>query len=586
MIDDWDLLRKWVTDGAQDAFAEIVNRRINLVYASARRRLGDDHAAEDVTQAVFLLLSQRAETLRRRESLPAWLFTAVRYTAANAIKMQRRRDHHEHLAAKGKSMTATMENDPEISRGLLDESIDKLSTSDRTALLLRFFQEKSLADVGAAMGIGENAAEKRVSRAVGRLRKILLGSTGDSQAVLSALATSAAEVAPSQLGATVIGTMFAGANAGAKITLLTRAAGRSMARAAGGFVVATVTIMVLVIVAVSAFVAQRNRPAPPPAPAKAVAAAAQTDLIAQVLQFDVVVKQPTDDPATLLRQAHDGIAAAEQKLRNLRTNSIIKYEKQNSAGQWTSAGEIDQTLWIENTQTERFRDDVHNSVTEWTGGTAPFYREKFIVVCDGSSSKRLTTAGGAPQAFQPHLEGRISASNFGPSGSPWGQTIYGAIDQRTSPPSPKLRLSETLAPGLGASARQVTLNGRECVELSLKRPMEETLFVDPSHGWALVGYDWSVPQRIVERYVVKELMPAGQGIEIPADVVGVVMPGQRFELRTTAAVANDPAWSEKLFQLEWPPELTAVWDDRTHTVIRFPAKASPGATQSSGEHGL
>jgi RNA polymerase sigma factor (sigma-70 family) len=585
MIDDWDLLRKWVTDGAQDAFTEIVNRHINFVYASARRRLRDDDAAEDVTQAVFLLLSQRADTLRRRESLPAWLFTAVRYTTANVMKMQRRRNHHEYLATIGKPTTATTDG-PIVDSRLLDASIDKLPNSDRSAILLRFFQGKSLAEVAAAMGIGKDAAEKRVSRAVGRLRKILLGSVGESQAVLSALATSAAEVAPPQLGNTVIGTVFAGANAGTKITLLARAAGRSITRVSASFVVMTSTIVVLVIVVVSAFVPPRDHRVPPPAPAKpVVAATAQTDLIARVLPFDVVVKQPAGDPATLLRQAHDGIAAAEQKLRNLRTDSIIKYEKQNAAGQWTSAGEIDQTLWIENTQTERFRDDVHNSVTEWTGGTAPFYREKFIVVYDGSSSKRLTTAGGAPQAFQPHLEGRISASNFGPSGSPWGQMIYGAIDLRTSPPSPKMRLSEALAPGLGASARQVTLNGRECVELSLKRPMEQTLFVDPSHGWALIGYDWSFPQRIAERYVVKELMPAGEGIEIPADVIGVVQ-GQRYELRTTAAVANDPGWSEKLFQLEWPPELTAVWDDRTHTVIRFPAKASPGATQSSGEHGL
>ena len=76
MTDDWDLLQKWAADGSQDAFAQIVDRHINLVYASARRRLNDAHAAEDVTQAVFLLLSQRAATMRRRESLPAWPFLA------------------------------------------------------------------------------------------------------------------------------------------------------------------------------------------------------------------------------------------------------------------------------------------------------------------------------------------------------------------------------------------------------------------------------------------------------------------------------------------------------------------------------
>jgi hypothetical protein len=244
---------------------------------------------------------------------------------------------------------------------------------------------------------------------------------------------------------------------------------------------------------------------------------------------------------------------------------------------------MDQTLWIENTPAQRVRVDVHKEVDQWTGGTAPFYQDQYSTVYDGKVSRQLTIAQGPPQHFEAHLEGRINISYSGPRASPWGQTIYGAIDLQTNPPMPKIRLSDALLKG---AVRRVTLNGRDCVEILLSQPLKVNLFVDPAHGWALVGYDWSVPQRIVERYVVKELMSAGQGIEIPADVIGVVMPNNRYELRTTVAVANDPAWPDQIFQLDWPPDLKVIWDDRTHQAIRLPSNPPPSTTPAVGEHGL
>ena len=591
MTDDWDLLQKWAADGSQDAFAQIVDRYINLVYASARRRLRDSHAAEDVTQAVFLLLSQRAATLRRRESLLAWLFTAVRFTTANVTKMQRRREHHEHLAAAAKGMTTTMENNSPIAPGLLDESIDKLSASDRTALLLRFFQEKSLADVATAMGIAEKAAEKRVNRAVGRLRTILLGKGAPSQEILATLTAIAAETAPLHMNAAVLGTVTAGANAATEIKLLADSASRVMSGVSSTLLAATVTILVLACVAVSAFISQRSHPAaPPPVAAAAPVTTAPHDAIAAVVPFDVVVKQSADDPAVLLKQAHDGIAAAEQKLRNLRAESIYTAQKLDQSSQWVPDGEVDQTLWMKNAPAGLMRDDVHKQITEWIDGAAPFYQEQYLAVYDGTVTKQLKTAGGPPKYVTAYLEGRVSAGCLWPSGSPWQHTIYGVLNGMISrPPLPKLLLSEAITTTSGSSARHVTLNGRECIEILFpQRSMQNLYFVDPSHGWALVGYDLSSPQQVVVRFVVSSLMSAGPGIEIPADVVGIMGLGKlrRYEIHTTVAVANDPAWSDKIFQLDWPPNLTEVWDDRTNQAIRLPSKPSPSTSPAVGEHGL
>ena len=97
--DDFELLERYARARDEPAFAEVVRRHLNLVYSAAVRRVGDRHLAEDVTQAVFVILAKKANSVRSSMPMGAWLLTAVRYAAANALKIEARRRQHEAAAA-------------------------------------------------------------------------------------------------------------------------------------------------------------------------------------------------------------------------------------------------------------------------------------------------------------------------------------------------------------------------------------------------------------------------------------------------------------------------------------------------------
>jgi RNA polymerase sigma factor (sigma-70 family) len=177
--DDWELLERFRLSRDQRAFAELVRRHAGFVLATCRRRLRDAHAAEDATQAVFLVLSRRTPVKSSgNASLAGWLYKTAVYSCNTSMRSTRSRDLHERRAASeapasiGPSATSIDRADAEM---LLDRALAELSNKERDAVLLRFYQDQSAQQVGAALGISANGATKRIGRAIERMREFLAG---------------------------------------------------------------------------------------------------------------------------------------------------------------------------------------------------------------------------------------------------------------------------------------------------------------------------------------------------------------------------------------------------------------------------
>jgi RNA polymerase sigma factor (sigma-70 family) len=198
--DDSALLRQYAENNSDEAFAALVSRHINLVYSVALRQVGNAHAAEEITQAVFIILAKKAAQLRHDKALGSWLFQATRLTANNFIRSESRRCHREEEAFM-QSILNESETEvwPKIAP-LLDSAVAGLREKDRQAIVLRFYEGRNLREVGMALGASESAAEKRVSRALEKLRKFFTkrgvsSTTGIIAGTISANSVQAAPVA-------------------------------------------------------------------------------------------------------------------------------------------------------------------------------------------------------------------------------------------------------------------------------------------------------------------------------------------------------------------------------------------------------
>src|SRR6266850_6300785 len=168
--DDSVLLRQYAEDHSDEAFAGLVTRHINLVYSVAVRCVGDPHQAEEVAQAVFILLAKKAPQLRHDKALSSWLFQTTRLTASNFIRGETRRHRREPEAHMQSVLNASGTDVWPRIAPLLDDAVAGLNEKDRQAIVLRFYEGRNLREVGSALGASEDAAEKRVSRAVEKLR--------------------------------------------------------------------------------------------------------------------------------------------------------------------------------------------------------------------------------------------------------------------------------------------------------------------------------------------------------------------------------------------------------------------------------
>ena len=209
MADDTDqiLIRAYVRNRCESSFGELVHRHIDLVHSTALRVVRDTNLAEDVTQRVFLALAQHSAKLQERLSLTGWLHETARNLAINTVRSEERRRRREQEAAAMNHLDA---NDSETLWGhiapCLDEALAQLSAIERDVILWRYFERRTAEQIGERLGLTADAAQKRVARALDRLRGILAarGLTAPTASLAALLSAQAVQSAPVGLAATAI----------------------------------------------------------------------------------------------------------------------------------------------------------------------------------------------------------------------------------------------------------------------------------------------------------------------------------------------------------------------------------------------
>lgn len=202
MLSDGELLRRYAESGSEEAFTALVQRHIHVVYHTALRRVGGNaHCADDVTQKVFTDLARKARSLADRPSIAGWLYTGVRYAAADAVRAERRRRVHEQEAQTMNELNGPAPIAAERIDPFLDEVMDLLSERDREAVLLHYFEGRTFVEIGAILSLTADGARMRVNRALDRLRGALAqrGIASSAAALGAVLLGQSALAAPASL---------------------------------------------------------------------------------------------------------------------------------------------------------------------------------------------------------------------------------------------------------------------------------------------------------------------------------------------------------------------------------------------------
>jgi len=389
MNDDTELLRRYAMGGDEEAFAELVQRHVNLVYSAALRQVhGDVHLAADATQLVFSDLARKAQALAGHRVLAGWLFTSTRFATAKLVRGERRRQAREHEAHL---MHEFMHDDPsarldwERVRPVLDEVLGELSDADREAILLRYFEGRDFAGVGARLHVADNTARMRVERALEKLRARLerRGVTSTGAALAVALASQAVVAAPAGLAANIIGVALAGGVVGAA--------------AGGASAVATFMSMTklqlgltsaLAVAGATGLVVQANTVASLREAADALRR--ETAAIAPLQAENIRLARLAAEAATLRRDdAEFTRLEGEASALRIRLQQIARAEEARAAAAAASAAQIVELARLDQMPRPKFQARPQYPAELRTAGVAGQVLVDFVVDANGDVQKAM-----------------------------------------------------------------------------------------------------------------------------------------------------------------------------------------------------
>jgi RNA polymerase sigma factor (sigma-70 family) len=224
-MDDMTLLREYAQHNSEAAFAELVSRHVGFVYSAALRQVRDPQRAEEITQTVFIILAQKAGQISGKTILTGWLFKTTRFTVIAQVRAAAKRQQREQEAQMQSPLQpAAPDGFWEQLSPLLDEALASLGETDRQAVLLRFFENQSLAEVGSRLGTGEDTARKRVARALEKLHRYFdqHGVNSTTAIIAGAISANSVQAAPAALikSVTAVAMAKGAAASGSTLTLI------------------------------------------------------------------------------------------------------------------------------------------------------------------------------------------------------------------------------------------------------------------------------------------------------------------------------------------------------------------------------